>query len=460
MTSQPNIILILADDMGYGDFGCFSQGRCHTPTLDHLISQGLCLTQHYSASPVCAPARAGLLTGRYPHRTGAIDTLDHRGLDRIALRETTLADLLRQAGYHTGMVGKWHSGAIDPRYHPNARGFDEFIGFRGGYSDYYNGWLYYNDVVKQNQGQYLTDLFTDTAVEFIRRKRRQPFFLHVAYNAPHFPFQVPAEELGPYTSTGQYTMAVSTIYAMNRRMDRGLERILNAIKLQGIEDNTLVLFTSDNGPQLRGSGENCTDRFNCNWAGYKGVVYEGGIRVPMVIRWPAGMMAGQRHCDQMVHFTDWLPTLLAAAGANPPRDIHLDGENLLPLLRGQERQTNPRRFWQWNRYEPVLASNSAMRDGPWKLLRPEIPEAMHLPKEDGELDREYKQVGRFTDICRLPMAPRHIPTPPPPLLFNLENDPYEQHDLADSQPERVSRMMRDLETWFAAVEADRHTITD
>ena len=129
----PNIVLILADDMGYGDFGCFNDGLTETPALDHLVDEGVCLTQHYSASPVCAPARASLLTGRYPQRTGAIDTLEHRGLDRLALAETTVADVLRRAGYVTGLVGKWHNGALDERYHPNRRGFDEFLGLSGGW---------------------------------------------------------------------------------------------------------------------------------------------------------------------------------------------------------------------------------------------------------------------------------------------------------------------------------------
>jgi len=135
---KPNVVFILADDMGYGDFGVFNNGLTQTPTLDRLVAEGICLTQHYSASAVCAPARAGLMTGRYPHRTGAIDTLDARGLDRLALRETTVANLFKNAGYATGIIGKWHLGAADPRYHPNARGFDEFAGFRGGWWDYYD----------------------------------------------------------------------------------------------------------------------------------------------------------------------------------------------------------------------------------------------------------------------------------------------------------------------------------
>ncbi len=164
MPSRPNIILILADDMGYGDFGCFNYGASRTPTLDHLVNEGVCLTQHYSASPVCAPARASLMTGRYPHRTGVIDTLETRGLDRLALRELTVAELLKRSGYKTGLVGKWHNGAYDSRYHPNRRGFDEFAGFSGGWQPYFQWNLDRNGTISHADGRYLTDVFTEEAI--------------------------------------------------------------------------------------------------------------------------------------------------------------------------------------------------------------------------------------------------------------------------------------------------------
>ncbi|MDQ1373292.1 MAG: arylsulfatase, partial [Actinomycetota bacterium] len=191
MARRPNLLVILADDMGYGDFSCFNHGASSTPVLDQLVGDGTCLTQHYSASPVCAPARASLLTGRYPHRTGAIDTLEGRGLDRIKLSERTLADLLAAAGYATGLVGKWHNGALDDRYHPNRRGFAEFAGFRGGWSDYWHWYMDRNGSVQQGDGRYLTDVLTEEAVAFVRRHRTEPFFLHLAYSAPHFPLQAP-----------------------------------------------------------------------------------------------------------------------------------------------------------------------------------------------------------------------------------------------------------------------------
>jgi arylsulfatase A-like enzyme len=460
VNQRPNIVLIVVDDMGYGDFGVFNDGSLHTPALDRLVTESVCLTQHYSASPVCAPARAALLTGRYPHRTGAIDTLEGRGLDRLALREITLADLLKAAGYVTGLVGKWHLGALDPRYHPNARGFDEFVGFRGGWQDYYDWRLDINGTRRESDGRYLTDVFTAQAVQFIRRHGKEPFFLHLAYNAPHFPFQAPKEEVKPFLESGRFTQAVSILYGMIQRMDKGLEQVLAEIDRQGIARNTMVLFTSDNGPQFGGEGEMCTTRFNCGFNGAKGFVYEGGIRVPMVVRWPDGLDGG-RHFDEMVHFCDWLPTLLDVAGVEPPAALALDGQNVLPVLRGEGGQVCTRRFWQWNRYTPLVTCNAAMRDGGWKLVRPRIKEAMVVSPGDLEMDRALKyEPHKFTDICRDPEPSRQVPPPPPPQLFHIARDPLEAHDLAAEEPGRLARMLSELETWFESVEADRARIDD
>ena len=461
MAQRPNILLIVADDMGYGDFGVFSEGRTQTPALDRLVGEGVCLTQHYSGSPVCAPARAALLTGRYPHRTGGIDTLEGRGLDRIALRETTIADLFRRAGYRTGIVGKWHSGALDWRYHPNARGFDEFVGFRGGWQDYYRWRLDYNGSFRRTDGRYLTDVLTDEAIEFLRRHHKRPFFLHLPYNAPHFPLQAPAEDVVAFAATGKFNTAVSILYAMIRRMDAGVGRLLEELKTLGLEADTLVMFTSDNGPQFGGTGERCTDRFNCNFHGCKGNVYEGGIRVPMVLRWPAGLDGGGRHFDGMVHFVDWLPTLLAAAGADAPAELDIDGADVLGALRGEGGEVPSVRFWQWNRYTPVGTCNAAMRDGKWKLVRPVIREAMIVSKEDSQMDRGLKyQPEQYDDICRDDEPPRTVPEPPPAELYDLDADPGERNDLAAAEPDRAAAMLRQLETWFEKVEAERRTIAD
>lgn len=454
MPNRPNIVFILADDMGYGDFSAFNGGLSHTPALDQLLAESVCLTQQYTASPVCNPSRACLLTGRYAHRTGSVDTLEWLGLERLALRETTLADLFKASGYATGLVGKWHLGSFDPRYHPNRRGFDEAVCFRGGMHDYYNWSLEYNDRTRDADGRYLTDVWTDEAVQFIERHQREPFFLHVAYNAPHTPLEAPAEDQRRFKASGQFTIGVSLLYAMLQRMDAGVAQILSSLDRLGLAENTIVLFTSDNGPQLGGMGDHCLDRFNCNFNGAKGSVYEGGIRVPMLLRWPAGLPAGQT-VDTLVHFADWFPTLLAAAGIPVPAQLQLDGENVLPALRGEQRYTPPPRFWQWNRYQPVVTCNAAVRDGDWKLVRPALAAAMEV------YDPHWLAVSMYSPeyfvargIFRDAEPVRDLPAPPAPELYNLAEDPLERMNLAAQHPEIVRALLLKLEHWFAEVERE------
>ena len=449
--TKANIILIIADDMGYGDFGIFNDQISCTPQLDALVRQGITLTQHYSAAPVCAPARAALMTGRYPHRTGGIDTLEARGLDRLRLDERTLADVLGGAGYATALIGKWHNGALDPRFHPTARGFQEFVGFQGGWNPYYryrldrNGSIEYGD-----KNQYLTDVFSDAAVDFIERNQRSPFFLQLAYNAPHFPLEAPDAIARKYTEMG-FSLGVSLLYAMIEVMDAGIGRIADTLDDLGLADNTILMFTSDNGPALGDWNGFSQRRFNYNFNGGKGNTYEGGIRVPMILRWPEGLPADIRG-DAMAHFTDWFPTLLNLAGVATPADRPIDGVDITPALRGESDGSYPQRCWQWNRYTPLGECNAAIRDGDWKLLRPLIPEAMQVSAEDTALDHAIKYYPEhFLDIIREPEPPRTVPEPPAPLLFNIAEDPFERDDLADQQPGRVAAMERELERWFVDV---------
>jgi arylsulfatase A-like enzyme len=463
--TRPNIVLIVADDMGYGDFGLFNDGPARTPVLDSLADESVCLTQHYSGSCVCAPARAALMTGRYPHRTGAIDTLEGQGLDRLALREVTLADNFKAAGYATGMVGKWHLGALDPRFHPNARGFDDFLGFRGGWADYYRWRLDRNGTTEHSDGRYLTDVFAAEAGAFIERNAQRPFFLHVAFNAPHTPLQAPEELVRPYLDAG-LSRGVALIYAMNERMDMGVGQILEALDSAGCAGNTIVMFTSDNGPQIsRGFDytmgmEVDTRRYNCNFNGAKGNVYEGGIRVPMLMRWPEGLPAGQRN-DALVHYVDWLPTLLEAAGAPRVDGPPIDGVSVLPTLRGEPPPAEPRRFWQWNRYTPHVEGNAAIRDGRWKLVRPRIAELMRISSEHRQMDRDLKYRPELHRAAiAADMAERGFPAPEAAKLFDLQADPGEQNDLSTNQPQRAASLLRELESWFEEVEAERLTIAD
>ena len=232
--SAPNVVFILVDDMGYGDFSVFNDGRSSTPTLDALMAEGTGLTQQYSASPVCNPSRASLLTGRYPHRTGSIDTLEWWGLDRLALRETSLAEVLSRAGYATSHIGKWHLGAYDDRYHPRNRGYGEAVCFRGGMHDYWDWRLDYQDTILRADGRYLTDVWTDEAVSFVERRAGEgPFFLSLNYNAPHTPLQAPEEEIAPFLEDGRFNEGVATLYGMIRRMDSGVAKVLDALDRTG-----------------------------------------------------------------------------------------------------------------------------------------------------------------------------------------------------------------------------------
>ena len=455
--SRPNVVVIVADDMGYGDLGLFNEGRSRTPHLDGLARDGVCLTQCYAGSPVCAPSRATLLTGRYPQRTGSIDTLHSRGLDRIGLREVTIADCFRADGYRTGLVGKWHNGALDPRYHPNARGFEEFVGFCGGGSDYWDYGLDMNGVEEDGDGRYLTDVFTEHAVGFVRRHAREPFFLVVAYNAPHFPMQAPQQLVDRYLEAGE-TLGAALTYAMVEVMDAGVGRIDETLRELGLAEDTLVVFTSDNGPYFGEVLGVSLDRFNYGLRGAKHYVFEGGIRVPGLVRWPAALEC-DRTITSMIHFADWLPTLTAAAGVQAPSGVELDGHDVGAVLAGETGDVEPRRFWQCNRYAPRVEGNSAMRDGDWKLVRPVIPGLMVVTEPDRAIERglNSREPGRITSINDSPLPTFEIGPSPQPLLFDLSVDPFEQSDLADEHPERVRRMGDELDRWFASVEADRAT---
>lgn len=461
--TPPNILFILADDLGYGDLSCMNQGASQTPHLDALMRQSLCLSQHYSAAPLCAPARAALLTGRYPQRCGVIDTICAGHMSSLALRERTMADVFRAAGYATGLIGKWHCGTIGPDYHPLKRGFDEFTGFRGGNIHYFDYEVEVAGSKHPSDGQYITDFFTEQAIGFLERHPSKPFLLHLAYNAPHGPFEAPEEDIAPFRQRGAFTEGLSTLYAMIKRLDIGVGRVLEALDRLGLRENTIVIFTSDNGPQFSGQGEKSIKRFNCGLHGSKGSVHEGGIRVPMMMRWPAGLDGG-RDCHDVVHFADWLPTLAEMCGVPVDGQLPLDGQSVLPALRGEgAAKLNPKRFWQFSRSVPVVTHNAAMRDGDWKLVRPgdSLVNSFEGWREDlaasGEVTRNPAKYNFTPPPAR--GRPLFLGQPAaPPLLFNLAADPLEQHDLAAAEPQRVSRMLIELENWFEEVERDRRSI--
>ena len=481
---RPNVVIILADDLGYGDLSCYGNTILATPNIDRLAGAGVRCSQHYSGAPVCAPARAALLTGRYHHRVGALSVESNRGLDRIALREHTMGDLFAAAGYRTGYVGKWHSGLFDRRYHPNRRGFAEFAGFLNGIMDYWDWYLDYNGTPRRADGRYQTDVFTEEALGFIRRHTRpprnatppvarpetpshstpgppqEPFFLVVAYHTPHAPLQAPEECSAPFRQRGDLNDAVATLYGMVARMDWGVGRILDVLEERGCAEDTIVLLTSDNGPWLGterfAERRLSMSRYNGPFRGQKYDVLEGGIRVPGIVRWPAGLPAGAE-CHEMIHFCDWLPTLAAAAGATAG-GRPLDGRNQLPQLRGASTAGAPPRCWQFNRYDPVPHCNLAMRDGPWKLYWPRVPEAMVKLPSDNVAVRWLMAAHHFELPVSNPPVERSLSLPGEPQLYRIPDDPAEAHDLAASHPAVVARMRHAAENWFAEVEAERRQI--
>jgi arylsulfatase A-like enzyme len=446
MLRQPNILFILADDLGYGDLGLFGNQIVRTPNLDELGRKGVVLTQHYSASPLCAPARAALLTGRYNHRTGAVDVPSNRGLDRIALSERTIGDVFCRAGYRTGMVGKWHNGLHDMRFHPNARGFSEFAGFLNGGMDYYQWVLDRNGNSEPSDGRYLTDVFTTEACDFIHRHRDNPFFLYLAYNAPHAPYQAPDDLVQYYRRIGGLSEKVCRLYAMVESMDRGIGRVLHEIAINGLRENTIIVFTSDNGPFLSGDLE----RYNGPLRGAKGNILEGGIRVPCLVAWPNGL-PNAREVHATSHFCDWLPTLASMAGVDPADTCRLDGADITPLLEGRRPESEATLYWQRNRYAPVPRCNGAMRAGAWKLVWPMRRGA----DQKCDADNQFYYAGLTAPhqlMSSLPELPaRDIGPPEPPELYRVDRDPHEDHNLAASEPARVDAMVQAWDTWFAEV---------
>ena len=304
---RPNVILILADDLAPGDLGIYNGGKTRTPAIDRLIGESVQFGAAYSASAVCAPARAALLTGRWPHRTGVVslEMKKFRELTRLKRDERTIAEAFRAAGYVTGLIGKWHTGEGE-EYHPLRRGFMEFEGFFG--SDPVGFRRYPFDVqgrMAETTGKYLTDDLSDRAVAFVRRHREKPFFLKLAHYAPHRPLEAPAELVRTYEEKG-YETKIATIHAMTEIMDRGIGRLREELERLGLTRDTVILFTSDNGPDpIPGP------RANLGLRGMKYEVYEGGIRVPLAVCWP-GRFAPRR-TEAVVHFVDFYPTLAELA---------------------------------------------------------------------------------------------------------------------------------------------------
>ncbi len=396
---SPNILVVLADDMGYGDLGCMGSQHLSTAQIDALAASGVLCTQAYVASPVCSPSRAGLMTGRDPRRFGYEGNLN-QGASNYATRpellglppgEHTLGDHLRAAGYATALIGKWHLGTGEG-FHPNQRGFDYFCGMLVGSHGYFpkpdNNRLERNgEPLHEFSNPYLTDFFTDEALTWLgKQASEKPWFLFMSYNAPHGPLQATEEDLARFTHIADPKRRIYA--AMMYALDRGVGRIRDHLQQTGQLENTLICFFSDNG------GATGNASWNGPLSGVKGTLREGGVRVPMIWSWPDVLPSGTTHADVMSSL-DLLPTFLAAAGAeplplSPPREYEdknnrkravnqygpYDGRDLLPQLQGEAEPSRRTLFWR-------LQGQTAIRDGDDKLITlSHRPAQLFQPQQD------------------------------------------------------------------------------
>ncbi len=431
----PNFIIFLTDDQGYGDLSCMGNTDFQTPHLDRLAASGARFTSFYANAPVCSPSRAALLTGRYPGNAGVRSILaGHRHTSGLLNEVPTLARALKALGYRTGMSGKWHLGSA-PGCRPDDHGFDQWFGFLAGCLDYYSHIFYWdmnrggpgNDPLHDlwqdsaevwRNGEYLTHLITEQAIHLIRRyaAEARPFFLYVAYNAPHYPMHAPQEYLDrfPHLSPDRRIMA-----AMLSAVDDGVGDILAEVARQGLAADTVVFFMADNGPSretrnwLNGTADPYYGGSTGLLKGHKFSLYEGGIRVPGIMSWPARIPAGQV-IDSPLAAMDIFPTFLRAAGGDPSA-YERDGVDILPAL--AEDQPLPARDLYWE-----IGGQTAVRRGPWKLvLNGQLVEG--APPEDAV----------------------H--------LANLDEDPGERRNLKDAHPDLTAELTAAARTWRAGIEA-------
>ncbi len=414
---RPNIIFIMADDMGYGDLGCYGQRHIQTPNIDRLADEGTRFTDCYAGSTVCAPSRSVLMTGLHTGHTrvrnnmgkvgGTLVTDNGSPQRRVPLEaeDVTVAEMLKQAGYVTGMTGKWGLGEPDASGAPNRQGFDEWFGYlnqRRAHT-YYPPYLWRNEervMLKGNadgrRRQYSHDMFTDFALDFLRRHRSEPFLLYLPFTVPHAKYEIPSTE--PYTDK-TWSADGKVHAAMITRLDGDVGRIMALLEELGIDERTLVFFCSDNGAARRWEGV-----FDSSGPlrGHKSDLYEGGLRTPMIVRWPGKVPAGKTS-DAPWYFADVLPTLAQVSGATPP--ANLDGISILPLLLGKKQRTDDRYlYWEF----PAGKFQQAVR---W---------------------RSYKAVR---------LAPGR-----PLELYDLSQDIAEKRDLSAERPEVVARIERFLRT--------------
>ncbi|UCG59457.1 MAG: sulfatase-like hydrolase/transferase [Phycisphaerales bacterium] len=399
---QPNIILIMADDLGYGDVGCYGSKTIETPNIDALARGGTRFTDFHSNGAVCSPTRAALLTGRYQQRCGIEGVVYAKGPTRrtgMALQETTFAEALRRCGYSTGIFGKWHLG-YNVEFNPAKQGFDEFRGYVSGNVDYQThidgagvrDWWKADQKVPE-QG-YVTDLITKHAVDFIERHRDEPFCLYLPHEAPHYPYQGrgdPPERLdGGRKGKKAKGAAITRAYKeMVEAMDEGIGRVARTVRRLGLERRTFIFFCSDNGANKNGS--------NGPLAGHKGSLWEGGHRVPAVAYWPGRIEPGTT-IDQTALTMDLFATMISIARATVPATLKLDGVDLLPMLTQGEELPKRTLFWRYRK-------RKAARKGCWKLLLDGDNVALYNLDEDlGEKRNLAKQEPGIVEVLRAELS--------------------------------------------------------
>lgn len=417
---RPNIVLIVADDLGYGDLGCYGAPDIRTPVLDRLARDGIRFTSFYSNGPECTPTRTALLTGRYQHRVGGLECaigthnvgryddairLAEQGQLGLPVDELTLPQRLRDAGYACGLFGKWHLGYED-HFRPLRHGFEKSFGVLGGNADYFrhtedDGWpvLFEDDRPAARTG-YLTDLITDEALRWYAQVKHRPFFLYLPFTAPHSPIQGPDDDTGELTPRDRWNTGPRTTYAaMVERMDAGIGRVLGAIEADGLRPRTLVVFMSDNGGDRNGR--------NAPFTGQKGTTYEGGIRVPCIARWPRRLPEGQV-LPHIAITMDITSSLVRIAGATVPDDRPFDGIDILADVE-DDRPPRPRTlYWRGRR-----------GDITWRAVR------------DGDLKRIWKHDGDNQESW----------------LYDLHADSEEKSDLLAERTEDAARLEALLSGW-------------
>jgi arylsulfatase A-like enzyme len=401
---KPNILFVLADDLGYGDLGCYGQERIQTPNIDRLAAEGIRFIQTYAGSTVCAPSRCSLMTGKHTgHATVRGNARPELGL---APNEVTVPMILKKAGYNTALFGKWGLGGPGTGSAPNNRGFDEFYGFL----DQLHAHNSYPEHLWENQNEvfltdnwffrrklFANDLFTEHAIEFLKRRRQNPFSLYLAYTVPHA-----NNELGSFTGNGievptdapysdrDWPQLEKNYAAMITRMDTDIGRILDLLRQQGLDEDTIVFFTSDNGPHREGGHNPEFFRSAGPLRGIKRDLYEGGIRVPAIVRWP-GKVTARKVDNTPWAFWDFLPTAAELAGHKPPGG--LDGISIVSALQGKA--LKPRDYFYWEFHEGGFAQ--AVRRGDWKLVR-QAGKALELYDLSSDLSERSDLAAQLQDI--------------------------------------------------------------